>query len=99
MAKESKIICRMRLTILALLLMVIGLTVKYYRLPGYLGGLIIAGILPGGHLLVTQLFPSITQQLRHTPLLINTGIMPCSLLVPLSYTHLRAHETPEHLVC
>ena len=21
------------------------------------------------------------------------------LLVPVSYTHLRAHETPEHLVC
>eukprot|EP00658_Telonema_sp_P-2_P009853 TRINITY_DN13673_c0_g1_i3.p1 TRINITY_DN13673_c0_g1~~TRINITY_DN13673_c0_g1_i3.p1 ORF type:complete len:116 (-),score=20.09 TRINITY_DN13673_c0_g1_i3:109-456(-) len=23
----------------------------------------------------------------------------CSYLLPVSYTHLRAHETPEHLVC
>eukprot|EP00658_Telonema_sp_P-2_P013006 TRINITY_DN14941_c0_g1_i1.p1 TRINITY_DN14941_c0_g1~~TRINITY_DN14941_c0_g1_i1.p1 ORF type:complete len:101 (-),score=24.19 TRINITY_DN14941_c0_g1_i1:67-369(-) len=24
---------------------------------------------------------------------------PYSALIPVSYTHLRAHETPEHLVC
>eukprot|EP00658_Telonema_sp_P-2_P048571 TRINITY_DN3693_c0_g9_i1.p1 TRINITY_DN3693_c0_g9~~TRINITY_DN3693_c0_g9_i1.p1 ORF type:complete len:189 (+),score=17.63 TRINITY_DN3693_c0_g9_i1:76-642(+) len=27
------------------------------------------------------------------------GILPYSALIPVSYTHLRAHETPEHLVC
>eukprot|EP00658_Telonema_sp_P-2_P031635 TRINITY_DN23628_c0_g1_i1.p1 TRINITY_DN23628_c0_g1~~TRINITY_DN23628_c0_g1_i1.p1 ORF type:complete len:119 (+),score=24.17 TRINITY_DN23628_c0_g1_i1:75-431(+) len=28
------------------------------------------------------------------------GIGPCTALyIPVSYTHLRAHETPEHLVC
>ena len=26
------------------------------------------------------------------------GIIPM-MLIPVSYTHLRAHETPEHLVC
>eukprot|EP00658_Telonema_sp_P-2_P061475 TRINITY_DN5017_c0_g1_i1.p1 TRINITY_DN5017_c0_g1~~TRINITY_DN5017_c0_g1_i1.p1 ORF type:complete len:119 (+),score=1.69 TRINITY_DN5017_c0_g1_i1:253-609(+) len=26
-------------------------------------------------------------------------ICPYSALIPVSYTHLRAHETPEHLVC
>eukprot|EP00658_Telonema_sp_P-2_P018978 TRINITY_DN17434_c0_g1_i1.p2 TRINITY_DN17434_c0_g1~~TRINITY_DN17434_c0_g1_i1.p2 ORF type:complete len:124 (+),score=31.75 TRINITY_DN17434_c0_g1_i1:399-770(+) len=25
--------------------------------------------------------------------------VPYSALIPVSYTHLRAHETPEHLVC
>ncbi|CZR94615.1 hypothetical protein CDFC105_33727 [Clostridioides difficile] len=24
---------------------------------------------------------------------------PKAVVVPVSYTHLRAHETPEHLVC
>src|SRR5678816_15294 len=28
-----------------------------------------------------------------------TGTAPFSLESPVSYTHLRAHETPEHLVC
>ena len=28
-----------------------------------------------------------------------TGASPWSVLAPVSYTHLRAHETPEHLVC
>src|SRR5678815_5163180 len=26
-------------------------------------------------------------------------MMPCESSAPVSYTHLRAHETPEHLVC
>eukprot|EP00658_Telonema_sp_P-2_P034136 TRINITY_DN24947_c0_g1_i1.p1 TRINITY_DN24947_c0_g1~~TRINITY_DN24947_c0_g1_i1.p1 ORF type:complete len:144 (+),score=24.46 TRINITY_DN24947_c0_g1_i1:628-1059(+) len=26
-------------------------------------------------------------------------VPPYSALIPVSYTHLRAHETPEHLVC
>eukprot|EP00658_Telonema_sp_P-2_P031759 TRINITY_DN2369_c0_g1_i5.p1 TRINITY_DN2369_c0_g1~~TRINITY_DN2369_c0_g1_i5.p1 ORF type:complete len:117 (+),score=8.37 TRINITY_DN2369_c0_g1_i5:547-897(+) len=26
-------------------------------------------------------------------------VSPYSALIPVSYTHLRAHETPEHLVC
>eukprot|EP00658_Telonema_sp_P-2_P050768 TRINITY_DN387_c0_g1_i4.p1 TRINITY_DN387_c0_g1~~TRINITY_DN387_c0_g1_i4.p1 ORF type:complete len:125 (+),score=37.62 TRINITY_DN387_c0_g1_i4:89-463(+) len=26
-------------------------------------------------------------------------LFPYSALIPVSYTHLRAHETPEHLVC
>eukprot|EP00658_Telonema_sp_P-2_P004665 TRINITY_DN11727_c0_g1_i1.p1 TRINITY_DN11727_c0_g1~~TRINITY_DN11727_c0_g1_i1.p1 ORF type:complete len:143 (+),score=31.85 TRINITY_DN11727_c0_g1_i1:95-523(+) len=26
-------------------------------------------------------------------------LAPYSALIPVSYTHLRAHETPEHLVC
>src|SRR5678816_3161224 len=25
--------------------------------------------------------------------------IPCTVVVPVSYTHLRAHETPEHIVC
>eukprot|EP00658_Telonema_sp_P-2_P044005 TRINITY_DN31881_c0_g1_i1.p1 TRINITY_DN31881_c0_g1~~TRINITY_DN31881_c0_g1_i1.p1 ORF type:complete len:129 (-),score=15.47 TRINITY_DN31881_c0_g1_i1:18-404(-) len=28
-----------------------------------------------------------------------TSNPPYSALIPVSYTHLRAHETPEHLVC
>eukprot|EP00658_Telonema_sp_P-2_P021409 TRINITY_DN18527_c0_g1_i1.p1 TRINITY_DN18527_c0_g1~~TRINITY_DN18527_c0_g1_i1.p1 ORF type:complete len:111 (+),score=32.75 TRINITY_DN18527_c0_g1_i1:232-564(+) len=28
-----------------------------------------------------------------------TTTNPYSALIPVSYTHLRAHETPEHLVC
>eukprot|EP00658_Telonema_sp_P-2_P079539 TRINITY_DN7710_c0_g1_i1.p5 TRINITY_DN7710_c0_g1~~TRINITY_DN7710_c0_g1_i1.p5 ORF type:complete len:134 (+),score=31.24 TRINITY_DN7710_c0_g1_i1:1315-1716(+) len=27
------------------------------------------------------------------------SLPPYSALIPVSYTHLRAHETPEHLVC
>eukprot|EP00658_Telonema_sp_P-2_P046208 TRINITY_DN3431_c0_g1_i2.p1 TRINITY_DN3431_c0_g1~~TRINITY_DN3431_c0_g1_i2.p1 ORF type:complete len:116 (-),score=16.00 TRINITY_DN3431_c0_g1_i2:71-418(-) len=27
------------------------------------------------------------------------ALLPYSALIPVSYTHLRAHETPEHLVC
>src|SRR5678815_4877001 len=27
------------------------------------------------------------------------GLAPAYLIDPVSYTHLRAHETPEHLVC
>eukprot|EP00658_Telonema_sp_P-2_P055545 TRINITY_DN44148_c0_g1_i1.p1 TRINITY_DN44148_c0_g1~~TRINITY_DN44148_c0_g1_i1.p1 ORF type:complete len:138 (+),score=12.32 TRINITY_DN44148_c0_g1_i1:338-751(+) len=33
------------------------------------------------------------------PLVFRSFIFPYSALIPVSYTHLRAHETPEHLVC
>ena len=29
----------------------------------------------------------------------NEGFMELATPIPVSYTHLRAHETPEHLVC
>eukprot|EP00658_Telonema_sp_P-2_P060845 TRINITY_DN49655_c0_g1_i1.p1 TRINITY_DN49655_c0_g1~~TRINITY_DN49655_c0_g1_i1.p1 ORF type:complete len:131 (+),score=25.84 TRINITY_DN49655_c0_g1_i1:138-530(+) len=34
-----------------------------------------------------------------TPLRKQTGAIPPPAPGPVSYTHLRAHETPEHLVC
>src|SRR5678815_5870804 len=33
------------------------------------------------------------------PLLAYALFGPSRIMVPVSYTHLRAHETPEHLVC
>eukprot|EP00658_Telonema_sp_P-2_P040566 TRINITY_DN29004_c0_g1_i3.p2 TRINITY_DN29004_c0_g1~~TRINITY_DN29004_c0_g1_i3.p2 ORF type:complete len:110 (-),score=25.66 TRINITY_DN29004_c0_g1_i3:93-422(-) len=33
------------------------------------------------------------------PRTIVPSFSPYSALIPVSYTHLRAHETPEHLVC
>eukprot|EP00658_Telonema_sp_P-2_P002799 TRINITY_DN11034_c0_g1_i4.p2 TRINITY_DN11034_c0_g1~~TRINITY_DN11034_c0_g1_i4.p2 ORF type:complete len:102 (-),score=9.02 TRINITY_DN11034_c0_g1_i4:41-346(-) len=32
-------------------------------------------------------------------LVLRESVYPYSALIPVSYTHLRAHETPEHLVC